>query len=176
MSDSFDLLITGGLAATPSGIAEADIGVVDGRIAAIGSLGTARAAEILDARGLHVLPGVIDTQVHFREPGNEHKEDLETGSRAAALGGVTAVFEMPNTQPPTTTLSPIGARCSSASSWGKTRRRRPTRTATSACARACSRSSTRRSCAPIFRGKKTIRGGSSSASRRSAPEKFRRIT
>lgn len=55
-----------------------------------------------DAKGLHVLPGVIDTQVHFREPGNEHKEDLESGSRAAVLGGVTAVFEMPNTSPPTT--------------------------------------------------------------------------
>ena len=55
-----------------------------------------------DARGLHVLPGVIDTQVHFREPGLEHKEDLETGSRAAVAGGVTAVFEMPNTKPLTT--------------------------------------------------------------------------
>ena len=55
-----------------------------------------------EAKGLHVLPGVIDTQVHFREPGNEHKEDLESGSRAAVLGGVTAVFEMPNTSPPTT--------------------------------------------------------------------------
>lgn len=55
-----------------------------------------------EAKGLHVLPGVIDTQVHFREPGNEHKEDLESGSRAAVLGGVTAVFEMPNTNPPTT--------------------------------------------------------------------------
>lgn len=50
-----------------------------------------------------MLPGVIDSQVHFREPGNEHKEDLESGSRAAVLGGVTAVFEMPNTYPPTTT-------------------------------------------------------------------------
>jgi len=57
---------------------------------------------VYDAKGLHVLPGVIDTQVHFREPGNEHKEDLESGSRAAVLGGVTAVFEMPNTSPPTT--------------------------------------------------------------------------
>ena len=56
---------------------------------------------------MHVLPGVIDTQVHFREPGNEHKEDLESGSRAAVLGGVTAVFEMPNTAPPTTTRAAI---------------------------------------------------------------------
>ena len=67
----------------------------------------AKAAEIFEAKGLHVLPGVIDTQVHFREPGNEHKEDLESGSRAAVLGGVTAVFEMPNTAPPTTTRAAI---------------------------------------------------------------------
>ena len=57
---------------------------------------------MFEATGLHVLPGVIDSQVHFREPGLEWKEDLESGSRSAALGGVTAVFEMPNTDPPTT--------------------------------------------------------------------------
>lgn len=104
---SFDLLILGGTVATPSGIAGADIGVREGRIAAIGSLAPEKAAARLEARGLHILPGVIDTQVHFREPGNEHKEDLETGSRAAVLGGVTAVFEMPNTSPPTTTRAAI---------------------------------------------------------------------
>jgi len=91
------------MCATPNGIAAADIGVRGGRIAAVGALGGATAAEVFEAKGLHVLPGVIDTQVHFREPGNEHKEDLESGSRAAVLGGVTAVFEMPNTSPPTTT-------------------------------------------------------------------------
>jgi len=103
MTAHFDLLIRNGIVATPSAIARADIAVRDGRIAAIGALTNAKAAAEFDATGLHVLPGVIDTQVHFREPGNEHKEDLETGSRAAVLGGVTAVFEMPNTQPPTTT-------------------------------------------------------------------------
>ena len=107
MSDTFDLLIRGGTVATPNGIAPADVGVIAGRIAAIGSLGNAKAAETYDARGLHVLPGAMDTQVHFREPGNEHKEDLETGSRAAILGGVTSVFEMPNTAPPTTTRAAI---------------------------------------------------------------------
>jgi len=107
MSETFDLLIKGGITATPNGIAEADVGVRGGRIAAIGSLSGAKAAETFDAKGLHVLPGVMDTQVHFREPGNEHKEDLETGSRAAVLGGVTAVFEMPNTNPPTTTRAAI---------------------------------------------------------------------
>src|ERR1051326_2599190 len=103
----FDLLIRGGTVATPGGIAGADIGVKGGRIAAIGALGTAKAAELFDAKGLHVLPGVIDSQVHFREPGNEHKEDLETGSRAAILGGVTGIFEMPNTAPPTTSRAAI---------------------------------------------------------------------
>ncbi len=107
MSDTFDLLIRGGTVATPNGIAPADVGVIAGRIAAIGSLANARAVETFEARGLHVLPGAMDTQVHFREPGNEHKEDLETGSRAAILGGVTSVFEMPNTAPPTTTRAAI---------------------------------------------------------------------
>jgi len=103
MAERYDLIVRNGIVATPSGIAPADIGVTAGRIATIGALGTASAAEVFDASGLHVLPGVIDSQVHFREPGNEHKEDLESGSRAAVLGGVTSVFEMPNTQPPTTT-------------------------------------------------------------------------
>jgi dihydroorotase len=107
MRESFDLLIRGGIVATPSGIAPADVGVIGGRIAAIGSLSSAPAADVFEAKGLHVLPGVMDTQVHFREPGNEHKEDLATGSLAAILGGVTAVFEMPNTAPPTTTRAAI---------------------------------------------------------------------
>ncbi|MDE2134111.1 MAG: dihydroorotase [Alphaproteobacteria bacterium] len=107
MTESFDLLIRGGVCVTPNGIAPADIGVRGGRIAAVGALGLAKAAEFFDANGLHVLPGVMDTQVHFREPGNEHKEDLESGSRAAVLGGVTGVFEMPNTDPPTTTRATL---------------------------------------------------------------------
>src|ERR1700761_3468187 len=107
MKESFDLLVRGGLVATPNGIAPADVGVIGGRVAAIGSFPDAKAAEVFEAKGLHVLPGVMDTQVHFREPGNEHKEDLETGSRAAILGGVTSVFEMPNTAPPTTSRAAI---------------------------------------------------------------------
>ncbi|MFO1249540.1 MAG: dihydroorotase [Alphaproteobacteria bacterium] len=107
MSKSFDLLIRGGVVATPNGIAPANVGVIGGRIAAIGSLSDAKAAEVFDAKGLHVLPGVMDTQVHFREPGNAHKEDLASGSLAAILGGVTSVFEMPNTVPPTTTRAAI---------------------------------------------------------------------
>ncbi len=107
MTESFDLLVRGGVVATPNGIALGDVGVIGGRIAAIGSFPDAKAAEIFEARGLHVLPGVMDTQVHFREPGNAHKEDLESGSLAAILGGVTSVFEMPNTNPPTTTRAAI---------------------------------------------------------------------
>ena len=103
MTRAFDLLLLGGKVVTPSGIVQADIGVRGERIAAIGAFAQASAVETFDVRGLHVLPGVIDTHVHFREPGNLEKEDMETGSRAAVLGGVTGVFEMPNTNPPTTT-------------------------------------------------------------------------
>src|SRR5689334_19070164 len=107
MALSFDCILTNGTVVNHDGVGERDIGVCDGRIAAIGALGGAAAGERIDCRGLHVLPGVIDTQVHFREPGFEHKEDLETGSRAAVLGGVTAVFEMPNTKPLTTTAATL---------------------------------------------------------------------
>lgn len=102
MTRTYDLIVRGGEVANHAGRGRADVGVMDGRIAFIGDLSQASAGETFDATGLTVLPGVIDTQVHFREPGLEWKEDLETGSRAAALGGVTAVFEMPNTEPNTT--------------------------------------------------------------------------
>jgi len=103
----FDLLVRGGICVGPEGPRPGDIGIRAGRIVAVGTLGRAPADEVLDARGLHVLPGVIDTQVHFREPGLTHKEDLATGTRAAILGGVTSVFEMPNTIPPTTTAEAL---------------------------------------------------------------------
>jgi dihydroorotase len=102
MTQTYDLIVRGGEVANHAGRGPADVGVVDGRIVFVGDLSQASAGETFDARGLTVLPGVIDTQVHFREPGLEWKEDLESGSRAAALGGVTAVFEMPNTEPTTT--------------------------------------------------------------------------
>ena len=107
MSSSFDLIIRGGITAAAGGLTVTDIGVRGGQIAALGDLGAARAAETIDCSGLHILPGVIDTQVHFREPGNEHKEDLATGTAAAAAGGVTAVFEMPNTAPPTSSAEAL---------------------------------------------------------------------
>ncbi|HTI66394.1 MAG TPA: dihydroorotase [Caulobacteraceae bacterium] len=102
MAETFDLIVRGGEVINHAGRGLADVGIRDGRIAVVGDLGPASAGEVFDAKGLTVMPGVIDTQVHFREPGLEWKEDLETGSRAAVLGGVTAVFEMPNTQPTTT--------------------------------------------------------------------------
>jgi dihydroorotase len=103
MNQRFDTILKSGTVVNQDGEGIRDIGVVDGRIAFIGELRQAAAAEVIDCRGLHILPGVIDTQVHFREPGLTHKEDLETGSRSAIMGGVTAVFEMPNTDPLTVT-------------------------------------------------------------------------
>jgi dihydroorotase len=102
MPEAFDLIVRGGEVVNHAGRGAADIGVRDGKIAAVGDLAKASAGETIDARGLTVIPGVIDSQVHFREPGLEWKEDLESGSRCAVLGGVTAVFEMPNTEPTTT--------------------------------------------------------------------------
>jgi dihydroorotase len=107
MSQTFDLLLKGGTVVNQDGVGLRDVGVINGRIAAIGSFHAVSAAKVIDCTGLHVLPGVIDSQVHFREPGLEHKEDLETGSRAAVLGGVTSVFEMPNTKPLTTSDSAL---------------------------------------------------------------------
>lgn len=102
MAETYDLAIIGGTVVNQDGIGERDIGIRDGRIVHIGRVAREAVGEAIDARGLHVLPGVIDTQVHFREPGGEHKETLGTGSRSAVMGGVTAVFEMPNTNPLTT--------------------------------------------------------------------------
>lgn len=104
MAETFDTILKGATIVNHDGTGQRDIGIRDGRIAAIGSLGENSAGEVVDCTGLHILPGVVDSQVHFREPGLEHKEDLETGSKAAVLGGVTAVFEMPNTKPLTTSV------------------------------------------------------------------------
>lgn len=107
MSETFDLILRGGTVVNHDGEGIRDIAIRDGHIAALGDLAAAKAAREIDARHLHILPGVIDSQVHFREPGLEHKEDLETGSRAAVMGGVTAVFEMPNTKPLTTSAGTL---------------------------------------------------------------------
>ncbi len=99
----YDAIFKNGTVVNQDGQHASDIGVRDGRIAALGSLAADSADSVTDCKGLHILPGVIDTQVHFREPGLEHKEDLATGSLSAVMGGVTGVFEMPNTNPLTVT-------------------------------------------------------------------------
>jgi dihydroorotase len=98
-----DLVLKNGTAVLPQGIMATDIAIYDGRIVGFGNYSADQVKSSIDCTGLHILPGVIDTQVHFREPGAEHKETFETGTMAAALGGITAVFEMPNTNPLTTT-------------------------------------------------------------------------
>jgi dihydroorotase len=95
----FDLVIRGGTAVLPWGMEATDIGVRDGRIAALGVPATAAAAETIDATGLHVLPGLIDPHVHLRDPGDATVETIPTGTRAAVLGGLACVFDMPNTAP-----------------------------------------------------------------------------
>src|SRR5262249_3521766 len=107
MAETYDLVLTGGTVVNQDGIGARDIGVRGGRIAALGSVPGSAGGERIDCKGLHILPVVIGTQVHFREAGATHKEDLETGSRAAALGGVTAVFEMPNTDPLTVSAAAL---------------------------------------------------------------------
>lgn len=107
MAETFDTILINADIVNHDGTGKRDIGIRDGRIAAIGSLSQASAGEVIDCTGLHILPGVVDSQVHFREPGLDHKEDLETGSKAAVLGGVTAVFEMPNTNPLTTSAEAL---------------------------------------------------------------------
>jgi dihydroorotase len=101
MQESCDHLFKNGTVVNQDGVGIRDVAVRDGRIAAIGEIAGTTAGEVVDCTGLTILPGVIDTQVHFREPGGEHKEDLASGSLSAVMGGVTAVFEMPNTNPPT---------------------------------------------------------------------------
>ncbi|MCR5940409.1 dihydroorotase [Ochrobactrum sp. XJ1] len=107
MAETFDTILKGATIVNHDGIGQRDVGIRNGRIAAIGSLSTHTAGEVIDCTGLHILPGVVDSQVHFREPGLKHKEDLETGSLAAVLGGVTSVFEMPNTKPLTTSAETL---------------------------------------------------------------------
>lgn len=106
-----DLLITEGTVIIPSGEQNIDIACKDGRIVALGELAnTWQADKTLSAKQLHVLPGVIDSQVHFREPGLTHKETIEAGTRGAALGGVTAILEMPNTNPLTLDANDLQAK------------------------------------------------------------------
>lgn len=103
MSFKAELILKGGIVVNQDGVGPRDVAISGGKIAGLGHFTREQAGETVDCTGLHILPGVIDSQVHLREPGAEHKEDLETGGRAAVMGGVTAVFEMPNTKPLTVT-------------------------------------------------------------------------
>ncbi|WP_340273351.1 dihydroorotase [Roseibium algae] len=112
MPQTYDLILKGGTVVNQDGEAVRDVAVGGGRIVELGAFDAAQAGETVDCTGLHVLPGVIDSQVHFREPGLDHKEDLESGSRAAVMGGVTTVFEMPNTNPLTTSSEALADKVS----------------------------------------------------------------
>ncbi len=103
MSDNFSLIIKNGSCYINGKLTKTDIGLSGNKIKKIGKI-ELNSSKVYDATDKVVLPGIIDTQVHFREPGSTDSEDLESGSRAAVLGGVTALFEMPNTNPPTSNL------------------------------------------------------------------------
>ena len=101
-----DLIIKNGQCYIDGELKDADVAVKDGKIHKIGEI-TEEAKETVNAEGQTVLPGCIDTQTHFREPGSTDTEDLHSGSRAAIAGGITSVFEMPNTNPPTSNYERI---------------------------------------------------------------------
>jgi dihydroorotase len=105
-----DLVLKGGHVVMPWGVEEADLAIRGGRIAAIGDLGRAEAAQVVNCHGLHVLPGLIDPHVHLRDPGDAKVETIGTGTRAAVLGGLTAVFDMPNTTPAITDVARLDAK------------------------------------------------------------------
>ena len=103
MSENYSLIIKNGSCYIDGKLEKSDVALVDNKIKKIGKI-EVNGCKVFDASNKLVLPGIIDTQTHFREPGSTDREDLESGSRAAVLGGVTSVFEMPNTNPPTSNL------------------------------------------------------------------------
>jgi dihydroorotase len=111
ISETVDLVIDGGTIVTPDAEYRASIAIKDGLIHAIGvAEAMPKAKETLDATGLHILPGAIDVHVHFRDPGYPQKEDFASGTAAAAFGGVTTVFDMPNTLPTIATPEALAAK------------------------------------------------------------------
>ena len=103
MSDNYSLIVKNGSCYIDGKLIKADLGLSGKKIKKIGKIET-NSSKVYDATNKVILPGIIDTQVHFREPGSTDAEDLESGSKAAVLGGVTSLFEMPNTNPPTSNL------------------------------------------------------------------------
>ena len=108
--ERYDLILKGGHVVMPWGVEEADLAIRGGRIAAIGDLRTAEAVQVVNCHGLHVLPGLIDPHVHLRDPGDAKVETIGTGTKAAVLGGLTAVFDMPNTSPAITDVARLDAK------------------------------------------------------------------
>ena len=102
-----NLLIKNGYLANSNDISKRDVFISNGKISEVGDLSHIQSDYVIDASNQYVLPGIIDPQVHFRDPGLTHKEDLHTGSMAAASGGITTFFEMPNTNPATTTIEKL---------------------------------------------------------------------
>ena len=103
MSDNYSLILKNGSCYINGKLIKTDLGIAGKKIKTIGKI-ELNSSKVFDATNKVILPGIIDTQVHFREPGSTDAEDLESGSRAAVLGGVTSLFEMPNTNPPTSNL------------------------------------------------------------------------
>ncbi len=108
--DRYDLILKGGQVVMPWGVEPADLAIRDGRIAAIGDLRLAEAAQSIDCKGLHVMPGLIDPHVHLRDPGDPKVETIATGTKAALLGGLASVFDMPNTAPSITDTERLDAK------------------------------------------------------------------
>ena len=106
MATTTNLIIRNARIFTPDGIIEGDLRCEDGRIAEIGRVSSASAQEV-DIEGKWLWPGAIDAHAHIRDPGLVHKEDWSTGTAAAVAGGVTTIFDMPNTIPTTTTLDAL---------------------------------------------------------------------
>ena len=104
MTEKYDVFIKNGDVVIGQSIEKLNIGIKDQKITLLTTNTNYEAEEVIDAKNLTIMPGVIDSQVHFREPGSEYKEDMNTGTQGAALGGVTSIFEMPNTYPPTATV------------------------------------------------------------------------
>src|SRR6187399_2106826 len=111
MSVTADLILTGGKVVSPDAVIDASVAIKDGKILVVGAAGAMpQARETVDVSGMHVLPGAIDVHVHFRDPGYPQKEDFASGTIAAAFGGVTTVFDMPNTIPTVGTPEALAAK------------------------------------------------------------------
>ena len=113
MTDNYSLIIKNGSCYIEGKFQNIDLALSENKIKKIGKIDL-NSSKVIDASGKIVLPGIIDTQVHFREPGANDAENLESGSRAAVAGGVTSVFEMPNTNPPTSTFKEFNNKLMSA--------------------------------------------------------------